>query len=560
MRRRMLAGVAVLATLAALLAGCAAIPSSGSVNAGNQPGLEEPPELDAIVAGPEKGYTQEQILQGFLDAAASSRNNYQIAQRYLTPAFADEWAAGLPAATIDAPSDRDLEPVDDTTWQVEATPVASLTASGQYDVQDSSATIALTYTFEQVAGEWRISLAPPGLLIDETTFSQVFRQHSLYFFDPEYEYLVPDLRWFAGRDSVQTSIVNALIAGPVEWLSPGVVSAFPEGVQLDPASVPVAGREASVNLAGAAFDDLVTVQRMHLQLQESLGSVRNIERVALSLGGARQDVPALASPPVLNPPVDRRPAVFDGETFGHLATSGEGIEPIPGVSPQIVELAPTGVALGPGGESAAVRSAAGVSLVRVDEETTVLDPRANLVVPAIDVHGGVWSVPADSPGELVWYPPEGEAKPMGAPWSGTSIAALEVSRDGTRIVAILGDGARTHFMAAAIERDADGVPVALGTVTLRLADIAGTPLDVAWLDSSTVASLTALPGGGTRVITQDLGGTSDATQGPEGGVALDGGNGDVRVLTSPGDLYARSGVGWQVRASGIRLVAAQQPR
>ncbi|MDQ0895453.1 LpqB family beta-propeller domain-containing protein [Agromyces ramosus] len=560
MRKPVLAAVAVLVTLAALLAGCAAIPSSGSVNAGKQPGLEEPPELDAIVAGPEKGYTQEQILQGFLDAAASSRDNYQIAQRYLTPAFADEWAAGLPAATIDSPSDRDLEPVDDTTWQVEATPVASLTAAGQYDVQDSSAPIALTYGFEQVEGEWRISLAPPGLLIDETTFSQVFRQHSLYFFDPEYEYLVPDLRWFAGRDSVQTSIVNALIAGPVDWLEPGVVSAFPEGVQLDPASVPVAGREASVNLAGAAFDDLVSVQRMHLQLEASLGSVRSIENVALSLGGARQDVPDLASPPVLNPPVDRRPVVFDGEAFGHLATSGEGIEPIPGLSPQIAELAPTGVALGPAGESAAVRSAGGVSLVRVDEEPKALDPRSNLVVPAIDVHGGVWSVPADSPGELVWYPSEGEAKPMGAPWSGTSIAALEVSRDGTRIAAILGDGARTHFMAVAVERDADGVPVALGTVTLRLADIAGTPLDVAWLDSSTVASLTALPGGGTRVITQDLGGRSDITQGPEGGEALDGGNGDVRVLTSADELYARSGVGWQVRASGIRLVAAQQPR
>lgn len=544
-----------------LLAGCAAIPSSGAVYAGNAPVAEDPLELDTIVPPPPKGATQEQILRGFLDAAASPRNNYQAArQQFLTPAFADEWMPGA-SATIDAPGDRVLETVSDTEMRVEATPVASLTATGQFDAQDSSAPITLSYHFEQVEGEWRISQAPPGLLVDDTTFSQVFRQHSLYFFDPEYRYLVPDLRWFARSDAVQTSIVNALLAGPVEWLAPGVVSAFPEGVQLDPASVPVAGRDASVNLSGAAFDDFVTVQRMELQLEASLDSVRSIDTVTFSLEGARQDLPDLASPPETNPRVDPRATVFDGEVFGHLSTSGEGIEPIPGLSTQIVELGPTGVALGPGDDSAAVRSAAGVSLVRIGEETVVLDPRANLVVPAMDVDGGVWSVPADAPGELVWYSPDGEtARPMGAPWSGTSIAALEVSRDGTRIVAILADGARTHFMAASIHRDADGLPDALGPVPLRLADVAGTPLDVAWLDSSTVASLTALPGGGTRVITQELGGASDATPGPEDGAALDGGNGSVRVLTAAGHLEARSGVGWQVRASGIRLVAAQQPR
>jgi hypothetical protein len=558
-RPRVAASVALL--LATLLGGCATIPSSGGVNPGNAVVDEVPPELDTIIPPPVKGANQEQILRGFLDAAASPRGNFQVARQFLTPAFADEWDAA--GATIDVPGDRVFETVAETSMQVEATPAASLSAAGQYDVQDSSAPIALPYTFEQVDGEWRISSAPPGLLIDETTFSGVFRLHTLYFFDPEYRYLVPDLRWFAGGDSVQTSIVNALLAGPVEWLAPGVRSAFPEGVRLEPASVPIAGREASVNLSGAAFDDVVTVQRMELQLTESLESVRSIETVALSLEGARQDVPGLSPVPVKDPRVDPRPAVFDGEAFGHLATSDEGIDAISGLSTQVVELAPTGVALGPGDESAAVRSAAGVTLVRVDEESIPLDPRANLVVPAMDVDGGVWSVPADAPGELVWYSSDGENKrPMGAPWSGTSIAALEVSRDGTRIVALLGDGARTHFMAASIHRDADGLPDGLSPVVLRLADIAGTPLDVAWLDSTTVASLTALPGGGTRVVIQVLGGTSTARQGPDLGTALDGGNGEreLKVLTGDGFLDAQSGVGWQVRAGGIRLVAAQQAR
>ena len=560
--RRRARGIGASAALlvAVLLSGCASIPSSGGVSPGNDATVEDPPELDTIVPPPVKGANQETILRGFLDAAASPRNNYQAAREFLTPAFADEWSAAA-GATIDAPVDRVFETVDETAMELEVTPIASLTSTGQYDALDSTAPIALPYRFEQVEGEWRISEAPQGLLVDEITFGQVFGDYPLYFFDPEYRYLVPDVRWFAGRDSIQTSIVNALLAGPVDWLEPGVVSAFPEGVSLEPAAVPVAGREASVNLSGAAFDNLVTVQRMELQLEESLDSVRSIDGVALSLEGARQDVPDLSPVPVKNPRVDPRAAVFDGETFGHLATSGEGIEPIPGLSDQVVELAPTGVALGPGDESAAVRSGTGVSLVRVGEEPILLDPRADPIVPALDVDGGVWSVPTDSPGELFWYSPDGEtARPMGAPWSGTSIAALEVSRDGTRIVALLADGARTHFTAASIQRDADGLPVALSPVVLPLADVAGTPVDVAWLDSSTVASLTAVPAGGTRVVIQELGGTSTVRQGPDGGVAVDGGNGqrDLKVLTVGGTLEAQSGVGWQVRVGGIRLVAAQQ--
>ena len=146
--------------------------------------------------------------------------------------------------------------VDDTAMRVDATPAASLRDNGQYEEPESRTPIPLDYRFEQVEGEWRISIAPTGILIDQVSFAQVFREYTLYFFDPTHRYLVPDVRWYAGRDSAQTSIVQALLAGPAEWLAPGVVSAFPEGVELDPAAVPVAGGVASVSLAGAAFDDL----------------------------------------------------------------------------------------------------------------------------------------------------------------------------------------------------------------------------------------------------------------------------------------------------------------
>ncbi|GAA4367822.1 LpqB family beta-propeller domain-containing protein [Agromyces bauzanensis] len=549
---------ASFALVCVALTGCASIPDSGSVQRGD-PAPADPVEFDILVQPPADGATQEDILEGFISAAQSPRNNYAIAREFLTEAFADEWEADE-GATIDVLSEREIEPVDETTLRLDATPAAELRDNGQYEEPESRAPIPFEYRFEQVDGEWRISSAPAGIVIDQVSFTGVFRPYTLYFFDPGFRYLVPDVRWYAGRESAQTSIVRSLIAGPAGWLASGVVSSFPEGVQLSPSAVTVTGEVASVSLAGAGLGDLRTAQRIQAQLDASLIGVRSIEEVSLALNGAESDVPDLSDPtPVQNPRVDPRSVVFDGETFGHLAASGEGIEPIADLSEQVVAIAPSDAALGPAGESVAVRTPAGVSLLRASEEPVTLDPRANLVTPAIDGEGVVWSVPADAPDELAWYASDGTSAQVDVPWTGTTIAAIAVSRDSTRIVALLGDGMRTHFMAASIERDADGKPVALSPVALRLDDVDGTPLDVAWLDESTVASLTQLPDGTTRIVSQELGGFARRIEGPASAVAIDGGNDDPRVLTAGGDLDVRSGVGWQVRASGIRFVAAQLP-
>ncbi|WP_448809395.1 GerMN domain-containing protein [Agromyces bauzanensis] len=554
MRRRLVA--ASVALVCVVLTGCASIPSSGGVQRGD-PAAADPVDLDILAPGPVDGATQQEIVDGFIAAAQSPRGNYQVAREYLTPAFAEEWEADA-AATIDVLAEREPEQVDESTIRVEATPAAALRENGQYEEPDSRTPIPLEYRLEQVEGEWRIAGAPIGILIDQVSFAQVFRPYTLYFFDPTFQFLVPDVRWYAGRESAQTSIVQALLAGAAEWLAPGVVSAFPEGAQLEPASVPVTGGVASVSLSGAAFDDLTAVQQMQAQLDANLIGVRNIESVDLRLNGVDPDAPPLSDRPVKNIPVDPRSVVFDGETFGYLATSGESISPLPELSEQVAALAPTAAALGAGGTSAAVLNADGVSLVRVGEDAALLDPRDGLVTPALDGEGIVWSVPVDAPDELAWYLPDGTSGQVDVPWSGTSIAAIDVSRDATRIIALLADGARTHFVAASIERGPDGVPVGLGTTPLRLDDVSGTPLDVAWLDAHTVASLTALPDGTTRIVTQELGGFASQRDGPPGGVAIDGGPTELRVLTSGGDLEVRAGVGWQVRASGIRFVAAQQ--
>lgn len=555
---RKLLAAAAAALIAATLVGCATIPSSGPVHQGAQQGPAELPDLDLLAASPQTGATQDEILRGFIDAATDPRNNYQVAKQYLTNEFADEWDP-YAAVTIDEFGDRDEVVTGEESMRVFAAPVAALRSNGQYEIAGSNAAIPLDYSFTSVDGEWRISSAPKGLLIDSADFVRVYRQHTLYFFDPEFRFAVPDVRWFAGRDSVQTTITRELLAGPAEWLAPGVVSAFPEGARLQADSVPITSGVAQVDV-DAPVEDQRTVQLMQFQLRTSLESVRSVEQVELSLNGAVQDVPELAGAPIVDPRVDARAVGFDGQTFGHLISGDEGIAPIAGLSDQVAALGPLDAAVGPGDASAAVLAAGGVWSVRENEDPRLLDPRSGLIAPAVDVHGMVWSAPADAPDQLVVYPPEGEGVQVPVPWTGSRLAGLEVSRDGTRVIALLVDGGQARFVAAAIERDADGVPVAIGAATLALAELTGTPLDLAWIDDRTVASLSADDDGGTRLVTQVLAGLATPSTGPEGGIQVDGSNSEreVRVLTSAGEVDTRSGVGWQVRATGIRFLAPQQ--
>jgi len=94
--RRTAATRAVVAALAGLalvaLAACASIPDSGPVRQGGPVAqVNDPLDLDFNPSPPEKGATQQRIVQGFIDAASSPKNNFQIAREYLTHAMAASW-------------------------------------------------------------------------------------------------------------------------------------------------------------------------------------------------------------------------------------------------------------------------------------------------------------------------------------------------------------------------------------------------------------------------------------------------------------------------------------
>jgi len=543
------------AVLACSLAACAGLPTSGPVQAGRTAAApEDRPALDFRPDGPQRGATPQQIVNGFITAASSPEDGWAIAQSFLAPAFRDEWTpqAGV---VVDVFADREYTVSDDGTFiTVQTTPVATVDESGAYAIAEEGST-SFTYRLEQQEdGQWRIVEAPSGLLMDEDLFESVFRDYQVMYFDPGWRYLVPDVRWFPTLNAAGR-IASALVNGqPSAWLADAVVTAFPEEVELIPA-VPVSGTgvaQAELSEQALSVDDL-TLDRMYTQLSASLATA-GVTAVQLLVEGAVLDA---ARVPTASTKVDARALVGTADGFGFLV-SGE-VSPIPGLSPVIEQLQPVAVQTAPDREVAAVRLAGGsVARAAADGAVAVLDDRAGLVDPTIDPSGAVWSVPATAPSEVRVTTAGGDVLAPADAWPGASrIEAMQISRDGTRLAAVLAFGGRWVVAVAGVARDGRGVPVSLGEPQV-LQVLPGEGLDVTWLDDAAVG---AVVGGDDPVYVQvTVGGVAETYAVPAGVRSVAGANiaGSARVLVADGGLYVRRSSTWVQTAHDVSVLATQQ--
>ena len=122
------------------------------------------------------------------------------------------------------------------------------------------------------------------------------------------------------------------------------------------------------------------------------------------------------------------------------------------------------IQVAPDRDFAAVRLATARSRgCRRRAEIAVVDTRAGLVDPGADPFGYIWSVPRDQPSEVAVFSAAGQRFAVADAWPGaTQIVAMAVSRDGTRMAALIVTGGRPEVWIAGIVRDDDNVPVRLG--------------------------------------------------------------------------------------------------
>ncbi|UJP11452.1 hypothetical protein L2X99_08095 [Microbacterium sp. KUDC0406] len=278
---RALAAGAVTAAML-LLASCTGLPTTGPVSVGLAVGEKgDGPSFTEYAATPREGADPQEIVEGFLDAGITPIDNWSIAREFLTPEMSDSWAptSGVTVDTssasrsITAVGDIDDEDTTSADVTVQLAQVASVDGAGAYSAGIGDTAPLKFHLERKKGGEWRISEAPNGIVLDAVNFPLVYRSYSLQYFDPSWAHLVPDVRWYPRRPSTATTLTQQLVSGePTPWLAPGVRSAFTDEVGLARGAVVIdQSQVAEVDLTRSALNlDATTLARMRTQLEATL--------------------------------------------------------------------------------------------------------------------------------------------------------------------------------------------------------------------------------------------------------------------------------------------------
>ncbi|MCM3779284.1 LpqB family beta-propeller domain-containing protein [Microbacterium hydrocarbonoxydans] len=565
-RRRNLLAIALAATALALSA-CSGLPTTGDV----QPGLAlgtspEDPDFLPLASGPVEGAGPAEIVEGFVEAAITPADNWATARSFMTPEMAAEWlpstgvSIDVSAATRSFSStvedDAELEEGDTADVRVTFDQLASVDGTGAYSEAFGASTSS--FVVVRTDGQWRISEAPDGVVLDESRFSRVYDDYALQFFDPTWERLVPDVRWFPRRATIATTIAQALIGGaPSPWLDPAVQNAFPAGVQLARDAVPIdSDQVADVALNGAAAGlDQVTLARMRTQLQETfLAAGVQVSQVRFSIDGRTLDAGVVK---LVEDPPDGGSLVLKDGTFGNLV--GGEVAPLPGVSEEILAVTQpiTAVDVALDGSHAAVQLGDGHVYIGGNGNFDELDQRSSLIRPSMDPFDYTWSVPVNAPSALQAISVDVAQNPIADAWPGASeVSAIRVSADGARIAAVIAIGGERWVVVSAIIRDENGVPTALGP-TEEITQLQGTASGLVWLGPDRLALLADTDD--RIVLTQIVGGTGTVESAPAGATTIAGSRSasGVRIWSSDGAVFARSGSAWSQATTGVQLLATR---
>ena len=554
-----------LAGLLAVVVGMSALAACGGIPLSSDPvsGPEITDEVDVSIGfspqGPRKGATQEEIVTNFVLAATNPQNDYRLSRSFLADDFAEQWdpdAGVLVRSGAGTPFT-----ISETRVDYSFRSAASVNRAGQYKQERESANVNLSFSFVKQGGEWRIAEAPDGVVLLEDNFAQVFREHALYFFDPSFQYLVPDLRWLPNRADISTRVVSSLLAGPSTWYGNGILlSAFPAGTVVGEGRVSVESGLATVDLSDVASSaNERDRERMRQQLSASLSSLASVTNVAVTVEGSPLTIPdSGGSAASTSLQVNPSPLVRKGNDFGFI--NNDRITPIGQLSAKVIDIDGVAGTLSRGGTAMAVLASGGVWAVRPGKIAPVrVDERSGLVAPTIDTFGFIWSAPRASARGLRVFDLEGTRQDLLQTLPAEArIVSLDVSRDGSRLLLYVTTPGGPRLLMAGIVRQ-DSAPTTLG----ELVDLpvgSATPIDAAWMDDRTVATLSGA-GEDTAVSAWMIGGPSESLGTGPGGQSIVGGNGGedgLRVLTAGGELYYPRGTVWQGTGNSGSFVATQQ--
>jgi hypothetical protein len=453
---------------------------------------------------PDRDATPEEVVRGFIDAAASTTRGHPVAREYLTREAAKSWSDENGITVIS--QDYAAVTTDAGTIRVTANLVGTVDQHGIFTVGDQE-TLTREFTLEQVGEEWRIADPPDGLVMLQPDFVRLYDQLNAYFLDPTGQRLVPDPRYLIAGESQPTALVDRELAGASPALAAGVSNPL-EGAELRRA-ITVSGQTVTVDLTGVSPEPSPQLSELCAQLVWTLKplAARNVQILLDGEPVAIEGVPAVQTVDTWAQ-FDPESASVDG--VGHYLWNGAAYtrdgKPVPGpAGTGVYGLTGAAVSADPRDGSlttmAATASGAGGASLLVGPYGGDLAPAlsaGSLTRPSVSAtRDETWVVRDGS--QVVRVPASGPPQPVATPTlSGLGRATgLQLSPDGVR-AAIVVDGPQGPrlYLGTVIRSEDGGVSLPdLRQVAPSLAQVD----DVAWRSSSTLIALARDPGQGETV-------------------------------------------------------------
>lgn len=494
---------AVLAAVVSLTAGCVGLPDEGPVEEAQTSGSGTRADAMAInPVGPQPDQSPSEVVKGFLDAMRATPIRDDVAREFLSERAKGEWnpveTIVYESASLPRPSAQSGDLVD-----VALTGADRIDDRGSW--QGALAGDALRFRVIKEDEQVRIDALPEFLIVPQSWYAQRFRQVSLYFFDPTSQVLVPDPVFVPRASDLPSTLVRRLVAGQAPELVDYSRNLVPAGA--DPGiAVPV----DDDGLATVDFGNDVEVPALAdrgllvAQLAWTLRQDPSVERVRVRVDGtwvtpAGQREVSVSTGEVFAPFVAEASSLLFGLADGLMvAGSAQTLAQVSGpfgqtdlglrsVTPDLAASQVAGVS----GDGSAmyvvpVRDAAAGPL------TPVVSGAGDLLVPAWDFAGRLWMVDGRPDGAVVSYLREGRLEEIDVQGiSGQDVKSFLVSRDGSRLVAVLHGANEDRIVVSRLLQDDDGKVVR--ALPARQVDVEGGRglkiRDIAWLSPTSIVVL-----------------------------------------------------------------------
>lgn len=493
---------AIVAVL--LLSACVQMPTGGPVVESDAAGrAESPPGIYFDPKPPQPGQSPGEIVTNYLEAMTATPIKTSVARQFLTADAQESWEPEQRILTYAEAS----QPLGREEVRVRLDTVNEFDHRGAW--QGVSDEQRLTFGLALEEGEWRIDRAPDALVVPQSWFEDWYRRVALYFFDPSAEILVPEPVFVPRGDQFATSLVRGLLEDPAGGGPAIVRSFFPPGLER-PLSVPIsAAGVADVNLEGdAGAVDEETTRRMLTQLTWTLRQDQRIRAVRLRISGEETEPQGPVAMDI-GGAFDPTGADATGDLFGLLdgrLVRGDISDLRPTAGPMGAErLGVRSVGLNLRGTRVAGVSGDGTSVLvaPVDDPdgtaVQVVSGGTDILQPTWDFTGRMWLADVGRGGTRIMLLTGERVRTVRVPGiSGRDVGQLLVSRDGTRLVALVRSSRGDSIRVARLVRDNQGgVRRATRARSIPLADDSPDRIqDVGW---RTPTSLSVL-----SVITNDL--------------------------------------------------------